>query len=141
MAKSYEVTPTIRRINRFASWMARRGIGRQSLLTTTGNKSGEAKSVPVSPISIDGVQYLVSPYGEVGWVKNARANPTVHLRSGGFSRTSTLIEITDEAASVVKAYYERESFSRPYMDVPESPELPDFEAASSKFPVFRIEDN
>lgn len=141
MAKSYKVTPSVRRANRFTSWMARRGIGRTSELTTVGCRSGEEKSVPVSPISIDGVDYLVSPYGEVSWVKNVRVNPRVTLRYGGSSRTPTLIEMTGQAASVVKAYYEREGFARPYMDVPESPDLADFEAASAEFPVFRIEDN
>ncbi len=46
------------------------------VLTTTGRTSGEPRQVPVSPIAMGGQEYLVSPYGNVGWVHNARANPT-----------------------------------------------------------------
>jgi hypothetical protein len=65
MAKKYEVTGSI---NRLTSVLARLGVGRTQMMTTTGRKSGEARRVPVSPIVVDGVEYLVSPYGERAWV-------------------------------------------------------------------------
>jgi deazaflavin-dependent oxidoreductase (nitroreductase family) len=136
MAKKYEVT---RNVNRLMSWAARRGMGKTQLMTTTGRKSGQRREVPVSPLELDGIEYVVSPYGEVSWVRNVRANPSVTLRHGSNERQVRLEEITGPAAaSAAAAYYERESFARPYMDVPENPTEADFIATSGLFPVFRV---
>ena len=139
MAKNYQVTGMIRTVNWVMAWLARRGRGPAHVLTTTGRSSGDPRSVPVSPIARDGVEYLVSPYGEVAWVKNVRANPVVTLEREKTIRTCRLVEVTGQAPEVVKAYYEREGFARKYMDVPDDPSLADFEAASAAFPVFRVE--
>jgi len=83
-------------------------------MTTTGRKTGERRRVPVSPIVVEGVDYLVSPYGEVGWVHNVRADPTVTLSHGSKTRQGRLEEVTDRSgAPVVAAYHARESFSSP----------------------------
>lgn len=68
MAKQYEVTPSTVRVNRLTSSMARLGMGRTEVMTTMGRQTGQPRAVPVSPIEIDGVKYIVSPYGEVSWV-------------------------------------------------------------------------
>jgi len=139
MAKRYEVTASTLRVNRLTSWMARRGMGRTVVMTTTGRKSGEQRDVPVSPIEMDGAEYVVAPYGEVGWVNNARANPTVTLRHGSKRREVRLEEATGPSgAAVVAAYYARESFARPFMDVPENPSPDDFAMAANRFPVFKV---
>jgi len=137
MAKKYEVT---RNVNRLMSWAARRGMGKTQLMTTTGRKSGERREVPVSPLELDGVEYLVSPYGEVSWVHNVRASASVTLRHGSKERQVRLEEITGPtAASAAAAYYQRESYARPYMDVPENPTEADFAAKAALFPVFRVD--
>jgi surface antigen len=93
----------------------------------------------VSPIVIEGVEYLVSPYGEVAWVHNVRADSTVTLSYGPKTRQARLEEVADRSgAAVVAAYHARESFSRPYMDVPEAPTIEDFESRAGMFPVFRV---
>lgn len=136
MAKGYQPT---RGVNMLTSWMAKRGMGRTELMTTTGRRSGETRQVPVSPIVLDGVEYLVAPYGQVGWVRNARANPTVTLRHGSKERKVRLEEVVGgSGAATVAAYYARESFARPYMDVPEDPTVEDFASRSGQFPVFRV---
>ena len=136
MAKKYEVT---RNVNRLMSWTARRGMGKTQLMTTTGRKSGEKRDVPVSPLELDGIEYVVSPYGEVSWVHNVRANPSVTLRHGSKERQARLEEISGPtAAAAAAAYYQRESFARPYMDVPENPTEADFAAKSALFPVFKV---
>jgi deazaflavin-dependent oxidoreductase (nitroreductase family) len=113
MAKQYQATHGI---NRITSAVARLGIGRTHVMTTTGRKTGERRRVPVSPIVVEGVEYLVSPYGEVGWVHNVRADPTVTLSHGSETRQARLEEVTDRSgAPVMAAYHARESFSRPYM--------------------------
>jgi len=136
MAKAYHPT---RGVNKIMAWMARRGIGKSEVMTTTGRKSGQSRDVPVSPIVKDGTEYVVSPYGEVAWVHNVRANPAVTLRHGSKVRSVHLEEMTvGSGAPVVADYHARESFARPYMDVPENPSVDDFTAASDKFPVFRV---
>jgi hypothetical protein len=61
----------------------------------------------------------------------------VTLRHCSKQRQIRLEEASDRAA-VVAGHYARESFSRPYMDVPENPTLDDFAARSAEFPVFRV---
>jgi deazaflavin-dependent oxidoreductase (nitroreductase family) len=137
MAKPYEASRTV---NGLTSWMAKRGWGRTELLTTKGRNSGQERQVPVSPIEVDGTEYLVAPYGEVAWVRNARAEPNVALRLGSTDRQVHLAEVSgDAAAEAVAAYYARETFPRPYMDVPENPSIADFAAKAGEFPVFRVE--
>jgi deazaflavin-dependent oxidoreductase (nitroreductase family) len=140
MAKPYEVNQSTLRIARLTSWMARLGIGRTQVLTTTGRKTGQPRQLPVSPIEIEGVEHIVSPYGEVGWVRNVRANPEVTLRHGTKHRVARLHEITGVAAAVVvAAYHGREAYARRYMDVPDNPSLDDFVKAADRFPVFRVD--
>lgn len=137
MVKQYEASATL---NRLMLWMAKRGWGSTQVLTTTGNRSGDPRQVPVSPIEVDGARYLVAPYGEVGWVRNARSDPEATLQHGRREREVRLKEISGEtAAAVVMAYYEREKFPRSYMDVPQNPTTADFAARAGAFPVFRIE--
>lgn len=136
MAKQYQPTPII---NRITSVVASLGVGRSEVMTTTGRRSGVSREVPISPIVVEGVEYLVAPYGEVAWVHNVRANPVVNLRLGSRRRRARLEEVTGEvAAPVIAAYHARERFSRPYMDVPENPTLDDFAEKADQFPVFRL---
>lgn len=137
MAKEYKAP---RVYNRLIEWMTHLGIGSSVVMVTTGRKSGEPRSVPVSPITVDGVEYIVAPYGSVGWVQNVRDDPHVTIEKGRGSRPARLVEVTSDSAGIVKQYYERESFSRQYMDVPQDPTVEDFERVSGSFPVFRVED-
>lgn len=137
MVKEYRASKLF---NGIVKWASRLGVGQSQTLTTTGRKTGKPREVPVSPIEVEGQEYLVSPYGDVSWVKNARANPSVTLRRGGTSRRGNLIDVTDDAAHVVKAYWDREKFPRPYMDVPDDAEVSDFAAVAGRFPVFRVEE-
>ena len=140
MAKEYRRTPMVRLIGVVMSWLARRGKGPAAVLTTTGRKTQVPHRVPVSPIELDGVEYLVAPYGPVGWVKNLRAHPEGTLRHGKVDRPIAASEVGgDEAAPVVAAYHRRENLARRYMELPDDPAIEDFAAHIAQFPVFRIE--
>ena len=139
MAKHYEVTASTRMINRLMGGAAKLGIGRTEVLTTTGRTSGEPRQVPVSPIEQSGREYIVSPYGDVGWVHNIRADPDAVLKLGSRERRVSLEEVgSDEAAPVIAAYYARESHARPYMEAPENPTVDYFRASAHRFPVFKV---
>lgn len=139
MADTYQVTGQVRAVNRLTTWMARRGFGPSVELTTTGIRTGQPHTIPVSPIVIEGVEYLVSPYGERNWVKNVRANPAVTVRRGKTTRTVTLEELPiEEAAPVLVSYHAKEKYARRYMAVPDEPTVSDFLASADPFPVFRV---
>jgi hypothetical protein len=93
----------------------------------------------VTPLDIEGTGYLVSPYGQVAWVRNARANPLVKLRHGRQEREVRLMELKPEqAARLLHEYWKSEKFVRPYFDVGPNPTTVDFRAEAVSHPVFRI---
>ena len=52
------------------------------LLTVAGRRSGQPRSTPVVPVVTENGCWLVAPFGDVGWVRNARAAEQVTLRRG-----------------------------------------------------------
>jgi deazaflavin-dependent oxidoreductase (nitroreductase family) len=77
-------TPLTRAANRMLTRMVGngRGPGFIRLLTVTGRRTGVDRTTPVVPVVTDRGRWLVSPYGEVGWVRNARAAGRVRLTRG-----------------------------------------------------------
>jgi deazaflavin-dependent oxidoreductase (nitroreductase family) len=140
MAKTYQVTMATRAVMWVTRILSRLGVGNFVVLTVTGRRSGRPRSVMVAPISRDGNDYLVSPYGEVSWVHNVRAEPLVTLGKRGSERVVRLDEVTGRRPGIVKDYYDRESFARQYMDVPGAAAIDDFASVPARFPVFRIEE-
>ena len=55
------------------------GRGPFETLTVVKRVSKRPQRIPVTPIEVGGVTYLVSAYGETQWVKNVRANPNIKL--------------------------------------------------------------
>lgn len=139
MARIYVVTRGTRRVNSLTSWLAKRGLGKQVVLTTTGRKSGKPHSVPVSPLDIHGNGYIVSPYGEVEWVKNVRADRNVGLRHGRNDRKVTLAEVPVARRGILlHQYWNEQRITRPYFDVPRDPKPEDFAPEAENHPVFKI---
>jgi len=68
-------------VNRFT--MATGAVHSQTL-TVMKRSSKQPQKIPVTPVEVDGVKYLVSTRGEAEWVKNVRVDPNVALttRSG-----------------------------------------------------------
>lgn len=91
--------------------VARLNPGAAETLTVPGRRSGLPRRVPVIPVEVDGSRYLVSPYGESGWVRNLRASGTAELSHRGKSRTVHAVEIPTAARELVIAAY-REAVSR-----------------------------
>jgi hypothetical protein len=106
-----------------------------------GRRTGRLHSTPVRVLELDGRPWLVSPYGEVGWVRNARAAGEVTLRRNRHSET---VEVTEqgpgEATPVLRTYIKEESFARPYFDVAFDASDGAIEAEAPRHPVFRIGD-
>jgi deazaflavin-dependent oxidoreductase (nitroreductase family) len=52
------------------------------VLAVRGRKSGEWRTTPVNPLTIDGQRYLVAPRGNTQWVRNMRVAGGGELRLG-----------------------------------------------------------
>jgi hypothetical protein len=84
-------------------------------------------------------RWLVAPYGDVAWVRNARAAGQVTLSRGRRSETLPIRELSPaEAAPVLQRYITRVPITRPYFDArPDSP-LAAFIAEAPRHPVFHL---
>ena len=84
-------------------------------------------------------RWLVAPYGEVNWVRNARAAGQVTLTRGGRAETVSIVEVEPQQHSLIlQKYLRMEAITQPYFDAhPESP-LEVFAAEAMRHPVFRI---
>lgn len=120
-----------------AKKLAKLGVPGLAVLTTTGRRSGLQREVPVSPITHGGATYLVSPYGQVSWVHNVRADPRAKLRRGGNVREVVLREVTEP--EVLRRYYRSQPVASRFMEIPGEGDLADFAAVAHRFPVFRVD--
>lgn len=141
MKRTYRVNFIRRIINRVARGLVALGIGpkQRYLLTVRGRKSGKVYSTPVALVERGGKRYLVAPYGEMNWVRNARAAGSVTLTRGKRSETLAMTQVSaEESAPVLKEYLALEPITRPYFDArPDSP-LEAFVAEAARHPVFLL---
>jgi deazaflavin-dependent oxidoreductase (nitroreductase family) len=140
VARRYRTTPIRRLVNRLVTPLTRTPLAppHTYLLTVPGRRTGEPRSTPVTLIE-DDERWLVAPYGEVGWVKNARAAGEVTLSRRGRTERLLIEEATpDQAAPVLKRYLKLAFVVRPFFDVrPEAP-LKAFASEADRHPVFRL---
>ncbi|HEY4895037.1 MAG TPA: hypothetical protein VII01_03020, partial [Solirubrobacteraceae bacterium] len=81
----------------------------------------------------------VAPYGEVGWVRNARAAAEVEISRARRSETLRIEEVTPEqAAPVLKQYLESVAVVTPFFDVTPDSSLDEFVTEASRHPVLRL---
>lgn len=142
MARLYRLGLWRRLANRIVAALLRLGVHlpHTYLLIVRGRRSGQPYSTPVTLVEENGERWLVAPYGEVGWVQNARAAGQVTLRSGRRSETVKIVELAPEdAAAVLKKYIGRIPIVRPFFDVKPESDLRDFAAEAPRHPVFRID--
>jgi len=142
MARSGAPRGVVRRtLNAMMAALLRRGLGPPEiwLLTTRGRKTGEPRTTPVSLVEMDGIRYLVSPYGTPAWVHNARAAREVTIERGRRKETQRIEELApQQAGPVLKRYVQHERIVRPWFDAhPEAP-VEEFVAEAARHPVFRL---
>ncbi len=109
------------------------------LLTTIGRKSGVPRSNPVTLVEDGKQRWLVSPYGKVSWVFNARASGQVTLTRNGKSETVAIRECSaQQAAPILRKYIVEVAITRPYFDVGVDSSEEDFIEEAPKHPVFEL---
>ena len=141
MAAQYQRGLARRALNRLVHGLLRLGLGPRDtyLLTVTGRRSGAPRATPVTLVEEGGRRWLVSPYGEVAWVRNLRAAGRATLSRGWRTEAIAVREITvEEAAPVLKWYVTRVPITRPYFDVRFDSDLSAFRAEAPRHPVFAI---
>ena len=141
MAAVYRLSWWRRAANALLRPLVRQGLGppRTYLLTVRGRRSGRLRSTPVTLVEEGGLRWLVAPYGEVGWVRNARAAGEVRLSRGRRSETLVIFELDPaEAAPVLKRYLQQVPITRPFFDVRADATLDAFAAEARRHPVFRL---
>jgi deazaflavin-dependent oxidoreductase (nitroreductase family) len=140
VARTYRLGVSRRLVNAVIGPLARVGLaGRHTyILTVRGRKSGRAYSTPVILIE-DGERWLISPYGEVGWVRNARAAGEVEISRARSSETLRIDEVAPEqAAPVLKQYLKDVPVVRPFFDVTADSPLGELVGEAARHPVFRL---
>jgi hypothetical protein len=110
------------------------------LLSVKGRKSGLVHTTPVNLVHQDGSDYLVSPYANVSWTRNARAAHTVSLRRGGRDQDFKIEELAArEAGPILRQYVSENGITRPFFDVTRDSSDGDFIAEAPKHPAFRLQ--
>ena len=141
MAATYRLTPSRRAANRVVRLLLKLGLmpGPTYLLTVPGRRTGRPLSTPVTLVEDGGNRWLVSPYGDVAWVRNARAAGQVTLTRGRRTETVPIRELNPgDAAPVLQRYVTRVPITRPYFDVTPASPLATFEAEAPRHPVFHL---
>ena len=143
MAREYRLGPARKAINVVIGTLLKLGVpapGKTSyLMTTKGRRSGVDRTTPVSLVEAGGEQWLVSPYGNVSWVHNLRADPTVRLSRGKIHQTRRAEEVdAATAAPILRQYVDEVRVTAPFFDAKVGAPVEEFAAEAARHPVFRL---
>jgi deazaflavin-dependent oxidoreductase (nitroreductase family) len=112
------------------------------VLYVKGRTSGEWRSTPVNPLSVDGTRYLVAPRGNTQWVRNLRAAGAGELRIGRKVEPFRATEVADGAKPVIlRAYLKRWRWETGVFFDGATANSPEdrLRAMAPGYPIFRIE--
>jgi len=108
-------------------------------VTVQGRRTGTRDSTPVTLVEEGTNRWLVTPYNEMSWVRNARAAGQVTLSCDRQSEIVALVELGPaEAAPILKQYVTEVAIIRPFFDATPDAPLEAFVAEARRHPVFRI---
>lgn len=112
------------------------------VLAVRGRTSGEWRTTPVNPLTLDGQGYLVAPRGETHWVRNLRAAGTGELRLGRKVQSIRATEVSDsEKLPILRAYLQHwASETAKFFGLPKRPTDEQILAVTADHPVFLIEE-
>lgn len=120
-------------------------LGPLYLLDTPGRRTGVLRTVPMAIFRYDGRRWLVSVFGETGWVANIRASGTARLRRGPRVETIRCTEVTDGRRAEVAMQLRRtlsariNPFVRAAFEATPRDGLEAFQAEEHRHPVFLVD--
>ncbi len=127
----------------FISLAAKAGLSLSGaqVLSVKGRTSGEWRSAPVNPLTVDGVRYLVAPRGDTQWARNLRASGGGRLKLGRKTVEFKASEVVDaEKAPILKAYLAQwASVTVAHFGIPKEYTDADIARVVPRSPVFRVE--
>jgi deazaflavin-dependent oxidoreductase (nitroreductase family) len=75
------------------------------ILTVPGRKTGQPRSTPMTPFTLDGRLYAVAGFPGADWARNARAAGSGTLARGRKSRRVNIVELPPrDARPVLRAF-------------------------------------
>jgi hypothetical protein len=99
---------TRRVMNPLVAFLTRHGVSLagSTVLGVPGRSTGEMRTTPVNPLTLDGRRYLLAARGQTQWVRNLRVSGWAELTVGRRTERITAREITDpaEIVPVLRAY-------------------------------------
>jgi deazaflavin-dependent oxidoreductase (nitroreductase family) len=96
--------------NALIRWLAEQGISIAGTraLQVRGRKTGKSRGVVVNVLTVDDVDYLVSPRGATQWVRNVRAAGAVDMGPRWRRRQLRATEVADSAKpELLRRYLDR----------------------------------
>jgi deazaflavin-dependent oxidoreductase (nitroreductase family) len=96
--------------NALIRWLAEHGISIAGTraLQVRGRKTGKSRGVVVNVLTVDDVEYLVSPRGATQWVRNVRAAGAVDMGPRWRRRQLRATEVADSAKpELLRRYLDR----------------------------------
>lgn len=132
-----------RAANTVIRWLAELGvsIAGTRALRVKGRKSGKQRAVVINLLTVDGVDYVVSPRGNTQWARNVRAAGVVEMGPRWRTEPITISEVADDAKpELLRRYLGRWYWQVKDYVVGLTPESGDDElrAAAPQIPVFRL---
>jgi deazaflavin-dependent oxidoreductase (nitroreductase family) len=118
------------------------GLRGGRILHVRGRRSGQWRTVPVNPLTLDGARYLVAPRGRTEWVRNLRAAGAGRLQLGRRFEEFTATEVDDaDKAPIIRAYLDLWAMEtqRFFGDLRSTSTDAEIAAVAPGFPVFRIQ--
>jgi hypothetical protein len=96
-----------RAANAAIRWLAEMGISIAGTraLRVRGRRSGKQRGVVINLLTVDGVDYLVSPRGNTQWARNVRAAGVVEMGPRWRSERLRVSEVDDAAKPEVLRRY------------------------------------
>jgi deazaflavin-dependent oxidoreductase (nitroreductase family) len=75
------------------------------VLTVPGRKSGRERSTPVTPMTVDGREYVIAGFPGADWVTNARAAGQATVARGRTVRRVKMVELSaDDARPLLRVF-------------------------------------
>jgi deazaflavin-dependent oxidoreductase (nitroreductase family) len=142
-ARYEEPNRAARAANAAIRWLAEMGISIAGTraLRVRGRKTGKPRAVVINLLTVDGVDYLVSPRGNTQWARNVRAAGVVEM-GPRWRRERTRVTEVDDAAKpeVLRRYLARWYWQVKGYVAGLTPESSDeqLRAAAPSIPVFAL---
>jgi deazaflavin-dependent oxidoreductase (nitroreductase family) len=140
--RRYRLGRTRRTLNVLVKGLARLGLAPPHvyMLAVRGRRSGRVYATPVRLIEAGGRRWLVAPYGERDWVKNARAAGEIELRRGRRRERLRVRELPPaDRAFILRQYARAVRVTRPFFAAGPADDLAAFAAEADRHPVFELE--